>query len=38
MNETWRFITIVALLVVVGALLPLVVEASGLPVAVPALN
>jgi hypothetical protein len=38
MNETWRFITIIALLIVVGALLPFVVEASGIPVNIPELN
>jgi hypothetical protein len=29
MNDTWRFITVVVLLVVVGALLPLVADAAG---------
>lgn len=29
MNETWRFIIVVALLVIVGSLLPFVVEAAG---------
>jgi hypothetical protein len=28
MNDTWRYITVVALLVVVGALLPLVADAG----------
>jgi hypothetical protein len=37
MNETWRFIAVVALLVVVGWLLPLVVVAAGWsgPIALP---
>jgi len=34
MNETWRFIIVVALLVVVGSLLPFVVEAAGLSIPV----
>lgn len=29
MIETWRFVVVVALLVVVGSLLPFVVEAAG---------
>ena len=36
MNETWRFIVVVALLIVVGTLLPLAVEAAGSSIAVPA--
>ncbi len=33
MNETWRFIAVVILLIAIGALLPLAVEAAGwLPV------
>jgi hypothetical protein len=36
MNETWRFIIVVALLVVVGSLLPFVVEAASqsIPIAI----
>jgi hypothetical protein len=30
MNDTWRFVTVVILLVAIGALLPLVVEAAAL--------
>jgi hypothetical protein len=37
MNDTWRFITVVVLLVVVGALLPLVADAAGTLVLVPAM-
>jgi hypothetical protein len=37
MNDTWRFITVVALLVVVGALLPLVADAAGVLTPVPEL-
>jgi hypothetical protein len=36
MNDTWRFITVVVLLVVVGALVPLVADAGAL-VVVPAM-
>ncbi len=35
MTDTWRFIVVVALLVVVGALLPLAVEAAVVFVPVP---
>jgi len=34
MNETWRFIFVVALLVFIGSLLPFVVEAAGLSIPV----
>lgn len=34
MNDTWRFVTVVILLVAVGALLPLVAEAAGLHVVI----
>lgn len=35
MNETWRFITVITLLIAVGVLLPFAAEAAGLLIAVP---
>lgn len=33
MNETWRFIVVITLLVAVGVLLPFAAEAAGPPIA-----